>query len=242
MTSAELIAYYANLLIIQYGAKPKARAQVELVIGELIGDQIAGKVKDAFDLETAVGKQLTALGTYRGVERVYYGFAPGDYFTTPDYDETDPYSALGFMLYESPSTCTWLCFTYELAAQPIFELTDAQMRQLIKLRAKVQSSPSGLGYVDDILFEFFGDTVILFDNGNMTMTYLQLNSDATSFFSLAAISKSLPRPAGVQATAARADLLTDFFGFQDYGTDIDPAFVGFSDYSDIIVGTFIFYP
>jgi hypothetical protein len=65
-----LLNYYENLLIMQYHALPKATATVRALIRILLTDgMIAQKVRDAFDLYTAVGRQLDILGCAIGVDR-----------------------------------------------------------------------------------------------------------------------------------------------------------------------------
>jgi len=69
MSDLELIAYYVNLLILQYADKPRAVATVASDAELAIMNQIPLKVKDAFDLETAIGVQLDVVGKYAGVKR-----------------------------------------------------------------------------------------------------------------------------------------------------------------------------
>ena len=61
--------YYADLLIIQYHGKPKARSMIEALVDQVLMNQIPQKLEEAFDLETAVGKQLDILGKRLGVTR-----------------------------------------------------------------------------------------------------------------------------------------------------------------------------
>lgn len=79
MTDAELIAYYANLLILQYLEKPKAYATIQTVVTPVIMNQLPLAVQNAYNLtgETgvAVGVQLDVLGKYAGVSRTGFGFS-----------------------------------------------------------------------------------------------------------------------------------------------------------------------
>src|SRR5690554_1887946 len=61
---------YRDLLVIQYWSKPKARAEIELYAGvmERIKDAAADFVA-AYDLDTAVGAQLTVVGKIVGLLR-----------------------------------------------------------------------------------------------------------------------------------------------------------------------------
>ncbi len=71
MTETEKYAQYlSNLLIIQYHNKPKAKATIELLAKTLPVDLIFA-VRDGFNLDTAVGKQLDILGKYVGTDRFY---------------------------------------------------------------------------------------------------------------------------------------------------------------------------
>jgi len=71
--------YYSNLLIVQYHDKTKAKATIELITNVLLpknsdtDNYLASDIKDAFNLETAVGDQLDILDNYIGVGRGYEG-------------------------------------------------------------------------------------------------------------------------------------------------------------------------
>lgn len=64
--------YYADLLIVQYHGKPKARSMIEALVNQVLMNQIPQKIEEAFDLETAVGKQLDILGGRLSVTRHVY--------------------------------------------------------------------------------------------------------------------------------------------------------------------------
>ncbi len=72
MTDAELVKYYADLLIIQYVNKPNARAMVIAQATQVIMDQLPIAVQDAFSIEDAEGVQLDVLGKYVGASRNGY--------------------------------------------------------------------------------------------------------------------------------------------------------------------------
>ena len=62
--------YLANLLIIQYNSKSRAKATIES-LGAMFPDELILAVRDGFNLETATGKQLDILAKYIGAERGY---------------------------------------------------------------------------------------------------------------------------------------------------------------------------
>lgn len=87
MTNDELKQYYANLLILQYLSKPKARAQVEVTVEPLVMNQLPIQVQNAFQIGLAEGVQLDVLGKYVGVSRSGYGLE-GQPITLNDTDYT----------------------------------------------------------------------------------------------------------------------------------------------------------
>lgn len=74
MTKIQIIKYYADLLIMQYKGKPKALAHAKLLVEPAIFDFLPDKIMNAFDIETAIGKQLDVVGKYIGVARTNPGF------------------------------------------------------------------------------------------------------------------------------------------------------------------------
>lgn len=252
MTTQELIQYYVGLLIIQYATQPNAVATITALVTMLIQNQIIAQVGNGFvftvdpvgqPADGAVGVQLDAIAEYRGAQRVVYGIPPQSFFQFADAGDT-PYDSNGFMdAADSPSVITWYFLTAEGTVQPLYSLTDDQLYRLTQLRAAVQSCDMSLETIDLILEKFFGNNVALLDNENMTIFYIDLNSDTDTLFGIAAITNSLPRPAGVLMQAFRADLLTDFFGLQDAETALDLSFAGFSDAeTTLTTGTFIAAP
>lgn len=69
MTTQEIIDYYANLLVVQYITKERARAHVKTLVSPVIADQIHVAVQNAFNLDDAVGVHLDIIGKYAGVVR-----------------------------------------------------------------------------------------------------------------------------------------------------------------------------
>lgn len=69
MTTAQIVKYYTDLLILQYRDKPKARANVALGVDPFVMDQLPNQIQNAFNLDTAVGVQLDVLGKYAGISR-----------------------------------------------------------------------------------------------------------------------------------------------------------------------------
>lgn len=69
---SDIQEYYADLLIMQYRSKPKARADIMFIAGFRSGDDIILDVQNAFNLDDAIGVQLNVIGKYAGVLRAAY--------------------------------------------------------------------------------------------------------------------------------------------------------------------------
>ena len=61
--------YYRNLLILQYRSQPTALDTVEAFVDPFIVAELIDDVKNGYDIDTAVGAQLDAIGKYVGVRR-----------------------------------------------------------------------------------------------------------------------------------------------------------------------------
>ena len=252
MTTDELIAYYVGLLIIQYATQPNAVATIEALISILVQEQIIQQVGDAFlftvdpvgrPVDGATGVQLDAIASYRGAPRTLFGLTPQVYFEMFDAGGS-AYVANGFMdAADDPLLTTWLFLLAQDTVQPIYSLLDDELYRLTQFRAQVHQCDMSIETIDAIMFKFFGTNVTMIDNGNMTMYYIDLNSDTDTLFGIVAITQSLPRPAGVIMQAFRADLLDDFFGLQFAEAAYDSSFSGFSDAETALTtGTFISAP
>lgn len=104
MTLRELTDYYAALLAYEYRGLPNATRQMQLYAKQAVADLLAQSVRDAFNIDTAVGAQLDVLGKYLGQSRQ---ISPGltlPYFGLWDYGSThDPADYQGTWV---PSTDT----------------------------------------------------------------------------------------------------------------------------------------
>lgn len=85
MTLSDVLQYYANLLIIQYRGKPKARAHVIALVRIALMDLLPLAVQGAFDVDSAIGVQLDIIGKYAGVTRDGYTFSGPIVLADEDY-------------------------------------------------------------------------------------------------------------------------------------------------------------
>lgn len=75
MSNEDLKNYYADLLIMQYRSKPKARKTIKMMVDFIIMNQLPLQIQDAFNVNNAVGVQLDVVGKYVGASRYGYKFA-----------------------------------------------------------------------------------------------------------------------------------------------------------------------
>ena len=69
----EVLKYYADLLILQYRNKPKARADIEHLVNMYMADGAIFQFQDLLDVDKAVGPWLDLIGKLVGAPR----FCPG---------------------------------------------------------------------------------------------------------------------------------------------------------------------
>lgn len=197
MTTDELVQFYQNLLIIQYKEQPNAVATIGALATEVVASQIFAQVRDGFDIQTAVGKQLDILAEYVGAPREIFAYDPSiPYFALYSYITTPP-SNIGFASYSDVTdpVDNWISYT---TSQTTFVLTDGQLRLLIQYLIAVHKSDTTLANIDLILQAFFGIYCELIDNEDMTITYQHQIADPNSLFSIVSQLNALPHPAGVQ--------------------------------------------
>lgn len=196
MTTEELIAFYQQLLVIQYKTLPNALGTIGALVNEVIAGQIYAQVRDGFDIQTAIGDQLNMLAEYVGAPRKIFGYDPLiPYFSLYSYITTPP-SDVGFALYSDVTDPVdfWISYT---TSETTFVLTDGQLRSLISYLIAVHKSDTTLSDIDLILQAFFGTNATLTDNEDMTITYTHQTSDPDLLFSIVNQIKALPHPAGV---------------------------------------------
>lgn len=198
MTTDQLIAYYVNLLVIQYKTLPDATSTINAVATEVVADQIYSQVLNGFELGTAVGKQLDILASYVGAPRKIFGYDPTiPYFALTPYADT-PATNVGFGTYAGGTPVdNWLSY---YTTETTFTLTDGQLTQLIQYMIAVHGSNHTISSIDLILQQFFGNYCTFTDNMNMTMTYTHHLTDPGTLFGIVNELNILPHPAGVGIT------------------------------------------
>lgn len=224
------VKYYKDLLLFQYGDKPKAMATTDLLVRQALVDFLYLHMNDAFDIDTAVGDQLDILGEYIGFSRLVPIEIPQPYFQLDDYFEviTDP---VGMTDYTDPDTNENSVFYLYLFKNTSFnDLNDEQYRFMLKLKSAINLNPHTLASIDQAMFKFFGTSVAVFDQKDMTLTYV-LQGVPGYLLLLAVQLDLLPRPMGVRISVVfLVSDVTKIFMMADYTFDVGVT-GGLCDYS-----------
>ena len=224
------IEYYKNLLIIQYKNKEKARATIDLLVRTTLSDNIASQVLDGYDIETAIGKQLDVLGKYIGANRFYTDITGGNFFSMSTYATVNTDTASGFTDYANFNSDSggFLSYTNGSSAQ---SLTDDDYRTILKLKIVQNNSDHSNGSIDDGLYTFFAQDVIMSDTQNMKISYFVSGANR-NIAVIAATKNILPRPMGVKLEGI-IERNKKFFGFTNYKrTTQSNLTTGFTNYTD----------
>ena len=170
----QLIEYYQDLLIVQYHDKPKAKAMIKAEMEETLANLLDIQVRDAFDVDTAVGVQLDIIGKWVGVDRIFKGqmFDNESWFSLTRYNEPTTPLQGGFSRFDNFDTLEGGFLTYDFIVSTRNKINDTDFRMLIKLkiiRNNIKHSPKD---IDEAMYKLFADTLYTVWN---EMVY---NSDA----------------------------------------------------------------
>lgn len=205
MTNEELVAYYQNLLIIQYGnpnLQPNANAHVSLLVTEAIANQVVNQVGQGFSINgssgqtPATGTQLNILGQFVGAIRVLNGYSPSiTYFGMQDTTKplSDTTGGFGNSATTPPSDY-WDSTSSNIAGA--YTLSDSQMTNLILYLAQKNNLYCSLEAIDNLLYSFFGIYVTVTE-GPMSLSYSDASNDPSNFYGIVKFLNQFPRPSGV---------------------------------------------
>lgn len=192
-----LLTYYSDLLIAQYATQPNMVATTQLLVNQSLCDGLPQELQVCFNLNTAIGNQLTIIGEIVGVPRNIFGLdLANTFFNYTDYT-TGTTSAIGFGSYTTSPYSTSLFRSYFDSAT--YMLTDGQMLQVILLKILFNNTYSSTKNIVSGLWQLYGSAVQFVDNKNMTCTY-NVSQPYHIAFTVAQYIGILLRPMGCQAT------------------------------------------
>lgn len=156
--------YYADLLILQYRNKPKARATIKMLVDICLGDGLVFELNDCLNIDKAVGKQLDLIGQILGCNRNVYGLNPDTkYFS---FEKTNAY---GYSDKDALSEGYWK--SYFNSTGSAYALTDSEYRPLLKFKAALNVMNGSMQSMDRAIYSIFGDNVKIINNQDLSITY-----------------------------------------------------------------------
>lgn len=179
--------YYKNLLIIQYHDKAKAQAVIENWVDCMVADGLLLDIPEAYNLNTAIGVQLDAIGKILGLPR--------------------------------------------------YNFDDNQYRILLNLKVITNNGGVTMKEIDDVLYEFFGKSIVCHNNQDMSLTYIVF-PEYEPLIPVFQSERLLPAPLGVGVNIiVSVDLPELIFGFSR-GNIVTEA-TGFSTKDGLTQGKFL---
>ena len=235
----DLIRYFTNLLILQYKNKPRAKATIEALTRNAFSDTQNNifpiEVQNAYDLDTATGKQLDVLGKYLGYDRML-PIPVDNTFKYAEYDgSVNPNQ--GYAEYEGENV-TYPYAEYRYSSYDYYPISDDTYRALLKMIASLKGKPLSLGNINDALEVFNGEIYV--EEKDKELVYHILpntfpildNQDKLDMF----FNKYFPTPMGCEISAKRpakvfnleavngAELDEDFIFTNNEGNSWNPYF------------------
>lgn len=212
----KFIKYYQNLLILQYYDKLKAIATIGLWAEQLVADALVWQIERAFDIETAIGEQLTIIGKYVGVDRIQYGnFIEKEYFSMWfNSSDTGLEEVRGFD-FETLQQVDGYFLSDKSFNNDIYKLTDDELRFLISLQIIKNTMDGTFKTLKESLYSIFGEDLFIVDNFNMSITYWT-EKNIKNLFLLAIRQNFLPMPLAQIINVFSVNDINNLFGFATY--------------------------
>lgn len=224
--------YYADLLILQYRNKPKARETIKIGADIYLGDGVIFQLQDILDIDTAEGAQLDIIGKILDCPRVVQGIY-NDMIFFQFYDGPD---SVGFSTVGNPQGGNFR--TIQNYNQSEYPLPDNDYRFLLKFKSAVNVMRGSERGIDEALWNVFQGDVLLKNNHNLTITYIV--SAERTLAALAAKQLGYYRaPEGIGANyVLRVPSPSQIFGFNRKGI-MNKTVVGFSTKDKRQTGTWL---
>lgn len=190
-TKKAVLDYYANLLILQYRSKPKARSHIKELVKNATGDFLFYRLYEFFDVDNAVGAQLDIIGKIVGAQREILGLTiDKKYFSYESAPEPNGFNRAGDVkkgvLFKNRRN----------SKESVYTLLDPDYRSLIKFKIASNHAKASMGDIDDVVFAVFGNDATVINNKNMTITYMITSANVPGLIAVYKLGY-LPRPNGV---------------------------------------------
>lgn len=194
----EIIQAYTNLLEIQYNGLPNAYKTVKLHCQTLLANMLLWQIRDAFDIETAIGYQLDIIGLWEGIDRYFSGAAYENklwlaYFDWNDNSQPNQYQGC-FKDWNNETTDDGAYLSYTDVISSTNRLDDETFRTLLKLKIAKNTLVNTNKNIDDTIYNIFGNLVYT-TWGVQQVTY-NYNNSVYNIIRLAQLKNCLLAPTG----------------------------------------------
>lgn len=168
MDLEQLYTWACNSLIMEYRHAPRNRALMRELVNLIFANNVLVDIKEGFDVETAVGKQLDIIGDWVGINRYYDAidlweqpyFALVNYSNVQD-NEYEQWQG-GFYNYTNFEENEGGFLTYKVwqdTRTKVNQMGDAYFRELIKLKIIKNSINSTKKNIDDAIYKWSNGTI-----------------------------------------------------------------------------------
>ena len=149
--------YYANLLIVQYNGKRKAKSTIKTFVDLFYINMVLMQIRDAFDWTTAVGNQLDIIGKWVGCSRFYDGqlFESRPWFSLIDWNGTPDNLQGGFSTFQNFNELEGGFLDYPNLQPLKNRLNDKAYRIMIGLKIIYNNIKHTAKPIDDAIWAYF---------------------------------------------------------------------------------------
>lgn len=162
--NVSLLEYYVSILILQYRPKPKFQAMNRLVANQSTCDGLFLQLQNCFNLDQAIGAQLTILGKIVGVPRNVFGINPfAVYFSFTRAAGTP--ASVGFNRATTPVDSD---FFLRAQVQSSYTLTDFELLNLIYLKIIYNNTYSSFRALKNALYNRWNGAIDIIADSTTT--------------------------------------------------------------------------
>lgn len=153
--------YYANLLIVQYNGKQKAKSTIKTFVDLFFANMVLMQIRDAFNWTTAVGNQLDIIGKWVGCSRFYNGqmFDTRPWFALIDWNYQPDNLQGGFSTFENFDNSQGGFLSFEDIQSTQYKMNDEGYRIMIGLKIIYNNINHTAKPIDDAIWQYFNGKV-----------------------------------------------------------------------------------
>lgn len=194
----EIIQAYTNMLEIQYNGLPNATNTVKLHCETLLANMLLWKIRDAFDVENAIGHQLDVIGLWEGIDRYFQGASYDNkrwlaYFDWNDNNQPNNLQGC-YKDWNNETSDDGAYLDYSDVISTTNRLDDETFRTLLKLKIAKNTLVNTNKNVDNTIHNIFGNLVYT-TWGVQEVTY-NYNNSIYNIIKLAELKNCLLAPTG----------------------------------------------